>query len=100
LASVRVNYRGSTGFGEAGVRCLLGNVGTYDTKDCLLALTSLIDREGCIDKDNLLLYGGSYGGFVVAHLAGLHPQMFRAMVLRNPLIDLATKGHYADNSDG
>ncbi|XP_060802814.1 acylamino-acid-releasing enzyme isoform X2 [Amyelois transitella] len=97
MASVRINYRGSVGQGERFLRSLLGKCGSIDIDDCLLALTSL---EDTIDKTNVFLYGGSYGGFVNALLAGRYPDRFKAVVLRNPLIDLATKGHYADNSDG
>ncbi|XP_068631647.1 acylamino-acid-releasing enzyme-like isoform X2 [Battus philenor] len=98
FASVRINFRGSTGQGDDIVRCLISHVGDYDVTDCLLALTTLKERDARLDA--LLLYGGSYGGLVTSHLAGKRPEMFKAMVLRNPLIDLATKGHYADNSDG
>ncbi|XP_061713549.1 acylamino-acid-releasing enzyme-like isoform X2 [Cydia pomonella] len=96
FASLRVNYRGSTGHGDASVRCLLSNAGRIDVDDCFLALSEVLERN----VDNVSLLGGSYGGFLVAHLAGRWPEMFRSAVMRNPLIDMATKGHYADNSDG
>ncbi|XP_053607097.1 acylamino-acid-releasing enzyme-like isoform X2 [Plodia interpunctella] len=97
LASVRINYRGSVGHGDRNLRSLLGKSGTIDVDDCLLTITSL---EEAIDNSRVFLYGGSYGGFINAHLAGRYPDKFKAVVLRNPLIDLASKGHYADNSDG
>ncbi|XP_047517576.1 acylamino-acid-releasing enzyme-like isoform X2 [Pieris napi] len=95
LATLRLNYRGSTGSGDDNVISLMGNVGVYDVQDTMLALNIL---KGKFEK--FILYGGSYGGFLCAHLAGQYPDMFRAMVLRNPLIDLATKVSYADNPDG
>ncbi|XP_045520329.1 acylamino-acid-releasing enzyme-like isoform X2 [Pieris brassicae] len=95
LATLRLNYRGSTGSGDDNVISLIGHVGVYDVQDALLALNIL---KGNFEK--FILYGGSYGGFLCAHLAGLYPDMFKAMVLRNPLIDLATKVSYADNPDG
>ncbi|CAH2038013.1 unnamed protein product, partial [Iphiclides podalirius] len=98
FAAVRVNFRGSTGQGDAPLRSLISRAGDYDVSDCRLALTALRERDA--RSDGALLYGGSYGGFVAAHLAEGSPDAFKAMVLRNPLIDLATKGHYADNSDG
>ncbi|XP_063380515.1 acylamino-acid-releasing enzyme-like isoform X1 [Cydia fagiglandana] len=96
FASLRINYRGSTAHGDASVRCLLSNAGRIDVDDCFLALSEVLERN----IDNVSLLGGSYGGFLVAHLAGRWPEMFRSVVMRNPLIDMATKGHYADNSDG
>ncbi|XP_063533880.1 acylamino-acid-releasing enzyme-like isoform X2 [Cydia strobilella] len=96
FASLRINYRGSTAHGDASVRCLLSNAGRIDVDDCFLALSEVLERN----IDNVSLLGGSYGGFLVAHLAGRWPERFRSVVMRNPLIDMATKGHYADNSDG
>ncbi|KAF9797144.1 hypothetical protein SFRURICE_019629 [Spodoptera frugiperda] len=100
FASARINYRGSTGQGDKHVRCLIAHVGDYDVQDCCLTLNTLLERDGRLCEKSVVLYGGSYGGLVVAHLAGLYPDRFKALVMRNPLIDLATKGQYADNSDG
>ncbi|XP_050346511.1 acylamino-acid-releasing enzyme-like isoform X2 [Nymphalis io] len=97
FSTLRINYRGSTGFGDANVRCLMGNIGDYDIRDCHLALSIFIEKNGV---ENCLLYGGSYGGFIAGHLTGRYPDMFKAMVLRNPLVDLASKANYADNPDG
>ncbi|XP_047024144.1 acylamino-acid-releasing enzyme-like isoform X1 [Helicoverpa zea] len=100
FALARINYRGSIGQGEANVRSLLGHIGDYDVKDCLLTLTTLLERDERLCPKNIFLNGGSYGGLIVAHLAGLYPDRFNAVVMRNPLIDLASKANYADNYDG
>ncbi|KOB73693.1 putative acylpeptide hydrolase [Operophtera brumata] len=97
FAVLRVNYRGSTGQGDAAVRCLISNVGSYDVADCYLALTTVLERG---NTSNVFLYGKSYGGLIVGHLAAKYSTEFKAVVMKNPLLDLATKGHYADNSDG
>ncbi|XP_047529617.1 acylamino-acid-releasing enzyme-like isoform X2 [Vanessa atalanta] len=97
FSTLQINYRGSTGYGDANMRCLMGNIADYDVRDCLIVLSILKDQN---KAQNCLLYGGSYGGFIAGLLAGRYPDMFKAMVLRNPLIDLATKANYADNPDG
>lgn len=79
------------------MRCLPGNTGN-DVTDCLFALTSTLERDERLE--GVLLYGASYGGFIVGHMAAECPDEFVAMAMKNPLIDMATKGHYADNSDG
>lgn len=100
FASARINYRGSIGYGDEKVRSLISHVGEYDVQDCYLTLTTLLERDERLSRDSVFLYGGSYGGLVVAYLAGLYPDSFKAMVMRNPLIDMATKGSIADNSEG
>ena len=73
-AVLLVNYRGSLGSGEAGVRSLPGRVGVQDVKDCYDALLHVLKSEDFpIDKEKLFLYGGSHGGFLVTHLAGQYP---------------------------
>lgn len=40
---VLLNYRGSTGFGEASIQSLPGNIGTNDVADCLAGLQAAVD---------------------------------------------------------
>lgn len=74
----------------------MGKIGDYDIRDCLLALATLKEKRHI---DNIVLYGGSYGALIAVHLAK-YKDMFKAMVLRNPLIDFATMANYADLPDG
>ncbi|KAJ7683843.1 Alpha/Beta hydrolase protein [Mycena rosella] len=64
---------GSTGYGEAFVRALLGNCETLDVQDCLATVRHLVSL------------GLAHGGFLTAHLIGQFPYMFTAAVIRNPV---------------
>lgn len=44
---VLLNYRGSTGFGEASIQSLPGNIGVNDVADCLASLQAAVDAGGC-----------------------------------------------------
>lgn len=94
-----VNYRGSLGAGQKSLEFLLERVGDADVKDCLLAAQECCKEFPWIDPNKLLLNGGSHGGFLVHHLSGQHPDMFKAVVSRNPVIDIATKSIISDNPD-
>ncbi|EFN55568.1 hypothetical protein CHLNCDRAFT_134052 [Chlorella variabilis] len=43
---VLLNYRGSTGFGEASIQSLPGKIGASDVADCLASLQAAVDAGG------------------------------------------------------
>lgn len=95
---VLINYRGSTGSGEASVQCLLKKIGDYDVKDCKLATDELLKTHP-VDAKKLCLFGGSHGGFLVTHLSGQYPDTYGAVVARNPVTDVATMFNTTDIAD-
>uniref|UniRef100_A0A2A4JP98 Acylamino-acid-releasing enzyme n=1 Tax=Heliothis virescens TaxID=7102 RepID=A0A2A4JP98_HELVI len=98
FASLQVNYRGSTGAGQASVRFLLKRVGDADVSDCKLA-TDYAVQNFPIDATKLCLMGGSHGGFLVTHLSGQYPDVYAAVVSRNPVIDVASMFNSTDIAD-
>ncbi|XP_028027896.1 acylamino-acid-releasing enzyme-like isoform X1 [Bombyx mandarina] len=98
FAILHVNYRGSTGAGEASVAFLPKRVGDADVKDCKLATETAVARFG-LDESKLCLMGGSHGGFLVAHLSGQYPDLFKVVVSRNPVIDVASMFNSTDIAD-
>ncbi|KAF8057927.1 Serine/threonine-protein phosphatase PP1 isozyme 1 [Scenedesmus sp. PABB004] len=87
-AVVAVNYRGSTGFGEAGVQSLPGHIGRHDVEDCVAALDAAV-AAGLADGERAAVIGGSHGGFLTGHLLGQHPDRFKCGGLRNPVLNIA-----------
>ncbi|XP_076339326.1 acylamino-acid-releasing enzyme-like isoform X2 [Tachypleus tridentatus] len=95
FASLLVNFRGSLGFGEHSINSLLGNIGNQDVKDVQLAVENVLTRED-INRAQLLLFGGSHGGFLVIHIAGQYPDQYKACACRNPLVHIPA---FQSNSD-
>ena len=85
-----VNYRGSTGFGDSNVRSLLGRVGDQDVRDCHEATLAALDNLPQLARDKVVLMGGSHGGFLVTHLAGQFPDLYKVAVAINPCTNLAS----------
>ena len=88
-AVLHVNFRGSTGFGQAALESLAGNAGTQDVLDVVAATKAAIDT-GAIDPERVGICGGSHGGFLAAHLSGQHPDLFKVASMRNPCINIAS----------
>jgi len=99
LKTLFINYRGSIGLGRDYVRMLCGQCGTMDVQDCVHAIKYHIEKSQ-IDPHNMVLFGGSHGGFLVTHLSGQHADMnFAACIARNPVIDIAGMLEGTDISD-
>jgi acylaminoacyl-peptidase len=84
-----VNYRGSTGFGQSSIEALPTNIGTLDVQDVMSA-TEAVKNSGLVDADKIFVCGGSHGGFLVAHVTSQFPEYFRAAVMRNPVVNIAS----------
>jgi dipeptidyl aminopeptidase/acylaminoacyl peptidase len=64
FAIVDVDHRGSTGYGTAFRNLLDGRWGEVDVEDCIAAASFLAD-DGLVDRDRIVIRGGSAGGFTV-----------------------------------
>ena len=71
FAVVDVNYRGSSGYGKVYRDALKSKWGIYDTDDCIAAAQYLIDK-GLVDKDRVIIRGGSAGGYTTINALTFH----------------------------
>lgn len=94
-----VNYRGSSGAGQDSLNHLIGRIGKSDVADCVLATVQAYIHYPWIDSNRAVLVGGSHGGFLVAHLSAYYPDMYKAVVARNPIFDVATMAITSDIPD-
>ncbi|EEB10045.1 acylamino-acid-releasing enzyme, putative [Pediculus humanus corporis] len=94
-----VNYRGSTGVGQDGVDFLRGKIGDTDVKDMQNAVHEILRTFSFLDKNNIFLYGKSFGGFLVGQLSGQHPEFYRAVVNVNGVTDVYSMYTMSDIPD-
>lgn len=94
-----INYRGSIGAGQDSVEFLLGKIGSSDVADCYYATQSSLMKYSFLNPDKMVLSGGSHGGFLVTYISGKYPDMFKAVVSRNPVIDVASMSVISDIPD-
>jgi len=98
FAVALVNFTGSIGFGSAAVKALEGRIGELDVGDCLAALDAAEDHFHARDMPKIV-FGGSHGGFLAAHLSSRHGQRFNGAILRNPVVDLPGMALTSDIGD-
>jgi dipeptidyl aminopeptidase/acylaminoacyl peptidase len=93
IAVLDVNYGGSTGFGRAYRDALAGQWGVVDVEDCVAGARWLADQE-MVDRDRLLIRGGSAGGLTTLCALAFH-DVFKAGASYYGVSDL--KGLDADS---
>ncbi len=61
-ASLMVNYRGSTGYGQAFADAIFRDQNGGEARDVLAGVDAVLRRKSWLDPDRLGIEGGSYGG--------------------------------------
>lgn len=84
-AVVMGNPRGSSGYGEAHGRAVVGDVGRVSAMDLLALLDAALDGDPSLDRDRVGVLGGSHGGFMAIWLAAHHGERFRAAITERAL---------------
>jgi dipeptidyl aminopeptidase/acylaminoacyl peptidase len=106
FAVLDVNYGGSTGFGRAYRERLNGRWGIVDVDDCISGAEHL-GAIGKVDRDRLVIKGGSAGGYTTLAALTFH-NVFRSGVSSYGIGDLETmaadthkfESRYLDNLVG
>ncbi|MET0499795.1 MAG: S9 family peptidase [Steroidobacteraceae bacterium] len=88
-AVLMVNYRGSTGYGQAWSDAVFRNQNGDDAQDVIYGVRAAVRRNPWIDPERLGVEGGSYGGQLSAWIVTATP-MFKAAIPRWPIINLVS----------
>ncbi|MGV9302418.1 prolyl oligopeptidase family serine peptidase [Nonomuraea sp. NPDC003727] len=97
FAVVRVNYRGSTGYGSAWRDALRGDVGHIELAD-VAAVREWVVSQGVVDPDRTVLAGTSWGGFLTLLGLGVQPRLWAAGIAVAPIASHVTA--YEDHVEG
>ncbi|MET7321394.1 prolyl oligopeptidase family serine peptidase [Streptomyces sp. NPDC005549] len=91
-AVVRVNYRGSTGYGRAWTDALKHRVGLIELED-IAAVREWAVASGLADPERLILTGGSWGGYLTLLGVGTQPEAWTLGIAAVPVADYVTAYH-------
>ncbi|MFJ3327867.1 prolyl oligopeptidase family serine peptidase [Streptomyces griseus] len=92
FAVVRVNYRGSTGYGRAWTDALKHRVGLIELED-IAAVREWSVASGLADPERLVLAGGSWGGYLTLLGLGTQPDSWTLGLAAVPVADYVTAYH-------
>jgi pimeloyl-ACP methyl ester carboxylesterase len=82
LVTMRLNYRGTAGFGRAHLTAIREGIDTLPTEDLLAAIDWLAAKYP-IDRQHIVVMGEGFGGYVALRALQTHPEVFCAAVSIN-----------------
>ncbi|MER5257537.1 MULTISPECIES: prolyl oligopeptidase family serine peptidase [unclassified Streptomyces] len=91
-AVVRVNYRGSTGYGRQWTDALKHRVGLIELED-IAAVREWAVTSGLADPARIVLAGGSWGGYLTLLGVGTQPDAWAVGLAAVPVADYVTAYH-------
>ncbi len=86
-AVLRVNYRGSSGYGWEHMSGSKNQWGGRVQQDIIEA-TRWVIQQGGIEQDKVCIMGGSFGGYSAVQSAALAPDLFKCVVAVAGVYDL------------
>ncbi|WP_443050408.1 S9 family peptidase [Streptomyces sp. NBC_00286] len=89
---IRINYRGSTGYGREWTDALKYRVGLIELED-VAAVREWAVTSGLADPERLVLTGGSWGGYLTLLGLGTEPDAWALGIAAVPVADYVTAYH-------
>ncbi|MGH8890401.1 MAG: prolyl oligopeptidase family serine peptidase, partial [Acidothermaceae bacterium] len=86
FAVIRVNYRGSTGYGSAWRDAIEKRVGLTELED-IAAVRDWAVENGTADAEKIVLAGASWGGYLTLLGLGVRPESWSVGVAGVPVAD-------------
>jgi dipeptidyl aminopeptidase/acylaminoacyl peptidase len=95
-AVVMVDFHGSSGYGEAFAKSIVGHWGDRPLDDLQKGWAYALSRYGFLDGDRACALGGSYGGFMVAWIAGNWAKPWKCLVDHDGVFDIRLMSYSTD----
>jgi dipeptidyl aminopeptidase/acylaminoacyl peptidase len=92
FAVVMIDFHGSTGYGQAFTDSISQNWGSKPLEDLQKGFAAAQEKYPFLDGDRACALGGSYGGYMVAWIAGNWPDGFKCLVNHAGVVDTRIMG--------
>jgi acylaminoacyl-peptidase len=91
-AAVMIDFHGSTGYGQAFTDTISQHWGDRPLEDLQKGWAAALKKYDYLDGDRACALGGSYGGFMVAWIAGNWNQPWKCLVQHDGELDARSMG--------
>jgi acylaminoacyl-peptidase len=95
-AVVMIDFHGSTGFGEAFAKSIVGHWGDRPLVDLQNGWSFALSKYQFLDGQHACALGGSYGGYMVAWIAGNWPKPWKCLVDHDGVFDIRLMSYSTD----
>jgi dipeptidyl aminopeptidase/acylaminoacyl peptidase len=95
-AVVMVDFHGSSGYGEAFAKSIIGHWGDRPLTDLQKGWSYALSRYSFLDADRACALGGSYGGYMVAWIAGNWTKPWKCLVNHDGVFDIRLMSYSTD----
>jgi acylaminoacyl-peptidase len=93
---VMIDFHGSSGYGEAFAKSIIGHWGDRPLEDLQKGWAYALARYPYLDGDRACALGGSYGGYMVAWIAGNWAKPWKCLVDHDGVFDIRLMGYSTD----
>ncbi len=95
-AVVTVDFHGSAGYGETFAKSIIGHWGDRPLEDLQKGWAYALSRYAFLDGEHACALGGSYGGYMVAWIAGTWAKPWRCLVDHDGVFDIRLMSYSTD----
>jgi dipeptidyl aminopeptidase/acylaminoacyl peptidase len=95
-AVVMVDFHGSSGYGEAFAKSIVGHWGDRPLTDLQKGWSYALSHYSFLDADRACALGGSYGGYMVAWIAGNWTKPWKCLVNHDGVFDIRLMSYSTD----
>jgi acylaminoacyl-peptidase len=95
-AAVMIDFHGSSGYGEAFAKSIIGHWGDRPLEDLQKGWATALTQYPFLDGDHACALGGSYGGYMIAWIAGNWAKPWKCLVDHDGVFDIRLMSYSTD----
>jgi len=95
-AAVMIDFHGSSGYGEAFAKSIIGHWGDRPLEDLQKGWAYALAQYSFLDGDHACALGGSYGGYMIDWIAGNWAKPWKCLVDHDGVFDIRLMSYSTD----